>query len=177
MRLTVAVRDTILGVSGSYTPLPYLSRPSSLHTFKSSKGRFAMSTPTAYGMSRSLSIPFEEADQQVRAALQEEGFGVLTEIDVRETLKKKLDVDFRPYRILGACNPALAHQALSAEEQVGLLLPCNVIVYEGNEVGTSVVAVLDPQAQLAVAANEALVSLGAEVRARMERVLARLPDD
>jgi uncharacterized protein (DUF302 family) len=86
-------------------------------------------------------------------------------------------VDFRPYRILGACNPALAHQALSAEEQVGLLLPCNVIVYEGNEVGTSVVAVLDPQAQLAVAANEALVSLGAEVRARMERVLARLSDD
>lgn len=135
-----------------------------------------MSTPTTYGMSRSLSIPFDAADQQVRAALQEEGFGVLTEIDVKETLKKKIDVDFRPYRILGACNPALAHQALSAEEQVGLLLPCNVIVYAGEEEGTSVVAVLDPQAQLSVAANEALETLGTEVRSRMERVLARLED-
>jgi uncharacterized protein (DUF302 family) len=85
-------------------------------------------------------------------------------------------VDFRPYRILGACNPPLAHQALSAEEQVGLLLPCNVIVYAGEAPGTSVVAVLDPQAQLAVAGNEALTSLGQEVRSRMERVLARLVD-
>jgi len=135
-----------------------------------------MSQGNAYGMSRSLAIPFEEADAQVRVALQEEGFGVLTEIDVRETLKKKLDVDFRPYRILGACNPPLAHQALSAEEQVGLLLPCNVIVYAGEAPGTSVVAVLDPQAQLAVAGNEALTSLGQEVRSRMERVLARLVD-
>lgn len=129
---------------------------------------------TPYGMSRALDVPFEEADRRVREALQKEGFGVLTEIDVQETLKKKLDVDFRPYRILGACNPPLAHKALAAEEQVGLLLPCNVIVYEGASEGTSVVAVLDPQAQLSAAGNPALDELGAEVLARMERVLANL---
>lgn len=128
----------------------------------------------AYGMSRTLGIPFEEADARVREALQAEGFGVLTEIDVRETLRKKLDVDFRPYRILGACNPPLAHRALTAEEQVGLLLPCNVIVYQGASDEESVVAVLDPRAQLAVAGNPALDELGAEVLARMERVLAAL---
>jgi uncharacterized protein (DUF302 family) len=126
---------------------------------------------TRYGLTRTLEIPFEEADQRIRAALQTEGFGVLTEIDVRETLKKKIDVDFRPYRILGACNPTLAHGALGLEEQVGLLLPCNVIVYEGKEPGTSVVAVLDPRAQLSVAGNPELESLGGEVRARMHRVL------
>jgi uncharacterized protein (DUF302 family) len=129
---------------------------------------------TSYGLSRTLDVPFEEADRRVREALQQEGFGVLTEIDVRETLKKKLDVDFRPYRILGACNPPLAHRALSAEEQVGLLLPCNVIVYQGTEEGSSVVAVLDPRAQLAVAGNPVLDELGAEVLSRMERVLASL---
>jgi len=129
---------------------------------------------TSYGLSRTLDMPFEEADRRVREALQQEGFGVLTEIDVRETLKKKLDVDFRPYRILGACNPPLAHKALSAEEQVGLLLPCNVIVYQGAEEGSSVVAVLDPRAQLAVAGNPVLDELGAEVLSRMERVLANL---
>jgi uncharacterized protein (DUF302 family) len=129
---------------------------------------------TSYGLSRTLHVPFEEADRRVREALQQEGFGVLTEIDVRETLKKKLDVDFRPYRILGACNPPLAHRALSAEEQVGLLLPCNVIVYQGTEEGSSVVAVLDPRAQLAVAGNPVLDELGAEVLSRMERVLASL---
>jgi uncharacterized protein (DUF302 family) len=148
----------------TYTPPPY---PDKVIT---------MSAAAPYGMSRTLAVSFEDADAQVRAALKEEGFGVLTEIDVQETLKKKLDVDFRPYRILGACNPPLAHKALSAEEQVGLLLPCNVIVYAGETPGTSVVAVLDPQAQLAVAENEALKSLGEEVRSRMERVLARLSD-
>jgi uncharacterized protein (DUF302 family) len=128
----------------------------------------------AYGMTRTLEIPFAEADRRVRDALKEEGFGVLTEIDVRETLKNKLDVEFRPYRILGACNPPLAHRALTAEEQVGLLLPCNVIVYEGPTPESSVVAVLDPRAQLSVAGNPALDELGAEVRIRMERVLAAL---
>jgi uncharacterized protein (DUF302 family) len=134
-----------------------------------------MSEHAAYGMSRTLSVPFDEADRLVREALKVEGFGVLTEIDVRDTLKQKLDVEFRPYRILGACNPPLAHQALSAETQVGLLLPCNVIVYEGNSPNESVVAVLDPSAQLSVAENPALEELGQEVRARMERVLASLP--
>jgi uncharacterized protein (DUF302 family) len=129
---------------------------------------------SAYGMTRTLDIPFPEADRRVRDALKEEGFGVLTEIDVRETLKAKLDVDFRPYVILGACNPPLAHRALKAEEQVGLLLPCNVIVYEGTTPDTSVVAILDPRAQLSVAGNPALDELGADVRSRMERVLATL---
>ncbi len=127
-----------------------------------------------YGMRRTLDVPFDEADRRVREALKAEGFGILTEIDVRETLKTKLDVDFRPYRILGACNPPLAHRALTAEEQVGLLLPCNVIVYEGRDPHSSVVAILDPRAQLAVAGNPELDALGAEVRSRMERVLAAL---
>jgi len=134
-----------------------------------------MSKHATYGMSRNLSIPFDEADRLVREALKEEGFGVLTEIDVRDTMKQKLDVEFRPYRILGACNPPLAHKALSAETQVGLLLPCNVIVYEGDSPKESVVAILDPSAQLSVAGNPALEELGHEVRARMERVLASLP--
>lgn len=126
---------------------------------------------TRYGLTRTLDIPFDEADARIRAALQAEGFGVLTEIDVRETFRKKLDVDFRPYRILGACNPTLAHGAMGIEEQVGLLLPCNVIVYEGKDPGTSVVAALDPQIQLSVAGNPHLEALGSEVRARMKRVL------
>ncbi|CAN5688539.1 DUF302 domain-containing protein [soil metagenome] len=127
-----------------------------------------------YGLGRTLQVPFHEADRRVREALQAEGFGVLTEIDVRETLRKKLDIEFRPYRILGACNPPLAHKALTAEEQVGLLLPCNVIVYEGSSPDESVVAILDPKAQLAVAENPLLDELGADVLARMERVLAAL---
>lgn len=127
-----------------------------------------------YGLKRTVALPFAEAEQRVREALGREGFGVLTEIDVRETLRKKLDVDHRPYRILGACNPPLAYQALSSEIDVGLLLPCNVIVYEGDEPGTSVVAALDPVPQLGVAGNETLDGLAADVRARMERVLAAL---
>jgi uncharacterized protein (DUF302 family) len=134
----------------------------------------ASMTESSYGLSRTLQVPFDEADRRVREALQAEGFGVLTEIDVRETLRKKLDIEFRPYRILGACNPPLAHQALTAEEQVGLLLPCNVIVYEGGSPDESVVAVLDPKAQLSVAGNPALDELGADVLARMQRVLASL---
>ncbi|MEX2530070.1 MAG: DUF302 domain-containing protein [Gemmatimonadota bacterium] len=127
-----------------------------------------------YALKRTVALPFAEAEQRVREALGEEGFGVLTEIDVQETLRKKLDVDHRPYRILGACNPPLAYQALSSEIDVGLLLPCNVIVYEGDEPGTSVVAALDPVPQLGVAGNETLDGLAADVRARMERVLAAL---
>jgi uncharacterized protein (DUF302 family) len=135
-----------------------------------------MTEPTqgAYGLSRTLDLPFDEADRRVREALKSEGFGVLTEIDVQQTLRQKLDVEFRPYRILGACNPPLAHQALGVEEQVGLLLPCNVIVYEGASPETSVVAILDPAAQLAVAGNPELDALGRDVLARMKRVLAAL---
>lgn len=127
-----------------------------------------------YGLKTTLEMPFEEADARVREELQKEGFGVLTEIDVKETLKKKLDVDFRRYRILGACNPPLAHQALSAETDIGLLLPCNVVVYEGDEAGTSVVAALDPELQLGVTGRDDIRPLATEVRKRMERVLEAL---
>lgn len=131
-------------------------------------------TGTSYGLKRTLDLPFEEADARVREELQKEGFGVLTEIDVKETMKKKLDVDFRPYRILGACNPPLAHQALSAEIDIGLLLPCNLVVYAGEEAGTTVVAALDPEIQLSITGRDDIAPLAAEVRARMERVLAAL---
>lgn len=127
-----------------------------------------------YGIKKTLEMPFEEADARVREELQKEGFGVLTEIDVKETLKKKLDVDFRRYRILGACNPPLAHQALNAETDIGLLLPCNVVVYEGDEAGTSVVAALDPELQLGVTGRDDIRPLATEVRKRMERVLEAL---
>lgn len=124
-----------------------------------------------YGMKKNLSVPVDEADAKVREALKEEGFGVLTEIDVKATFKEKIDVDFEPYRILGACNPSLAHQALSAEKDIGLLLPCNVVVYEGREEGTSVVSVLDPIIQLGVTDREDIAPMAHEVRRRMERVL------
>jgi len=124
-----------------------------------------------YGFKRTVSLSVDEAEQRVRDELQKEGFGILTEIDVKATLKKKMDVDFRPYRILGACNPPLAHQALSAEIDIGLLLPCNVIVYEGEREGTSVVAVINPKVQLGVTGREDIVPFAEEVEARMLRVL------
>lgn len=119
-------------------------------------------------------LPYERAVERVREALAAEGFGVLTEIDVRATLQKKLGVEFRPYVILGACNPPLAHRALSAERDVGLLLPCNVIVYAADIPGRSVVAALDPVEQLKLAGNAALEPLAADVRQRLERALQRL---
>ena len=127
-----------------------------------------------YGLKRTLSLTPDEADKKVREELQKEGFGVLTEIDVRATLKQKLDVDFRPYRILGACNPQLAHQALSAETDIGLLLPCNVVVYEGEEEETSVVGILDPGVQLGVTGQDDINHLADEVRTRLSRVLDAL---
>lgn len=127
-----------------------------------------------YGLKRVVAVPFEEADSRVREALSREGFGILTEIDVRETLRKKLDVEFRPYRILGACNPPLAHRALGAEIDVGLLLPCNVIVYEGEEPGTSVVAAIDPVVQLGVTGRDDLEPLAREVKERLGRALAAI---
>ena len=127
-----------------------------------------------YGTKKTLPLPVERADERVREELRKEGFGVLTEIDVKETLKKKLDVDFRPYRILGACNPPLAHRALSAERDIGLLLPCNVVVYQGDSEDESVVAVLDPVTQLSVTGRDDIAPLADEVRERMERVLQAL---
>ncbi len=130
-----------------------------------------MTRTTSYALSTTVNLPWEAAVERAREELGKEGFGVLTEIDVRETLKKKLDVDFKKYVILGACNPPLAHQALSAEEQIGLLLPCNVIVYEAATPGSSVVAALDPVEQLKITGNEAIGPLAQEVRDRMTRVL------
>lgn len=127
-----------------------------------------------YGMVVHLDAPYEEAIARTTAALQSEGFGVLTEIDVKATMKKKLDVAFRKYVILGACNPRLAHQALTAEPELGLLLPCNVIVYEDN--GGSTVSIVDPAQMLSVADNPALQPIAGEARERLQRVAAALAE-
>lgn len=133
-----------------------------------------MSNDISYGLKKTLNMSMDDAEARVREALMSEGFGVLTEIDVKATLKAKIDVDFRPYKILGACNPALAHQALTEELDIGLLLPCNVVVYAGTDEGTSVVSILDPAQQLAVSGRDDIKPLADEVLARMERVLAAL---
>lgn len=126
---------------------------------------------TRYGFSVTVNQPYEHAVQRVREELAREGFGVLTEIDVRETFRRKLDVEFRPYVILGACNPPLAHRALTQVLDIGLLLPCNIVVYAGDEEGTSVVAAMDPEAALELAGNDAIAAIAREVKARLERVL------
>ena len=120
-----------------------------------------------------LNVPYETAIEQATVALKEEGFGVLTQIDVKATLKKKLDADFRRYIILGACNPTLAHQALQAELDIGLLLPCNVIVYEDDE-GQSVVSIIDPMAMLSVVEGGIVDNVATEATARLTRVAERL---
>jgi uncharacterized protein (DUF302 family) len=127
---------------------------------------------TRYGIGTTVNLPYEQAVERTRAALAGEGFGVLTEIDVRATLQAKLGADFRPYVILGACNPPLAQRALGAELDIGLLLPCNVVVYAADEPGRSVVAAMDPVEALALTGNEAIRPLAAEVRERLERALA-----
>ena len=127
-----------------------------------------------YGLSVTLSVPFETAVADATAALKAEGFGVLTTIDVQHTLKTKLNRDFRKYMILGACNPALADRALQAELEIGLLLPCNVIVYETGT-GQSVVAAMAPLAALGVVgANSALQDVAREADERLRRALAAL---
>jgi uncharacterized protein (DUF302 family) len=126
---------------------------------------------TPYGISVTVPLAYDEAVQRVRAELAKEGFGTLTEIDVTKTLKEKLGADFRPYVILGACNPPLAYQALTAEPDIGLLLPCNLVVYATDDPAQSVVAAMDPVAALSLAGNPAVAPLAAEVRARLERVL------
>ena len=131
---------------------------------------------TRYGLATRVSMPYESAVQTTREELAKEGFGVLTEIDVAATLKTKLGVEFRPYRILGACNPPLAHQALSAELDIGLLLPCNVVIYEADDPGECTVAAFDPVAGLALTGNEQVRPIGEAVRARLERVLAAVEE-
>ncbi len=127
---------------------------------------------TRYGIGVTVRQTFDRAVEVTKEELAKEGFGVLSEIDIAGALKKKLDVDFRPYVILGACNPPLAHQALQAERDIGLLLPCNVIVYAGDEEGESVVAAMDPVEALALTGNEAIGPVAQDVRARLQRVLA-----
>lgn len=133
-----------------------------------------MVTATNLGIQVHLDAPYEVAVEQVTAALKEQGFGVLTEIDVKATMKKKLDVDFQKYVILGACNPPLAHRALSAEPAIGLLLPCNVIVYEDEAQGGSVVSLVNPIAMLGFVDNPALAPVAQEARTRLEKVAAAL---
>ncbi|HEY8492035.1 MAG TPA: DUF302 domain-containing protein [Dehalococcoidia bacterium] len=125
-----------------------------------------------YGFGVRVPLPYQQALEATKAALQEQGFGVLTEIDVAATLREKLGADFRRYQILGACNPPLAHRALSTEVDVGLLLPCNVVVYE--EDGESVVEVLDPARMVDLTGNPALRDVAAEARDRLRRALDRL---
>ena len=128
---------------------------------------------TQLGFTTQVDMDFEAALAHVTSALQAEGFGVLTEIDVKATLKKKLDVDFRPYRILGACNPSLAHRALSCAPEVGLLLPCNVTVSQVED-GKVEIAIIDPIMMLDVATNPDLQPVAKEARERLERVTAAL---
>lgn len=128
----------------------------------------------AYGLKRSIPLPLGQADQRVREELQKEGFGILTEIDVKATLKAKLDVEFKPYKILGACNPPLAHRALTEEVDIGLLLPCNVILYEGDSPDTTVVGVINPTVQLGITGRPDIQPLAEEVGTRMRRALDAL---
>ena len=128
-----------------------------------------------YYFSKTLDMPVDQAVQHVTEALAAKGFGVLTTIDVAATLKKKLDVDFRPYMILGACNPPFAHQALLAEDKIGTMLPCNVIVQEVADMpGMVEVAAVDPVASMAAVANPQLAAVAQEVRARLKRVVDSL---
>jgi len=129
-------------------------------------------TEGRYGLAVRLELPYEEAVERTKAALQEEGFGVLTEIDVKATLKQKLNADFRKYVILGACNPPLAHRALQAELEIGLLLPCNVIVYEQGD--GVVVSAIDPERAMSVVENPALQEVAETVKAKLHRVVETL---
>ena len=121
-----------------------------------------------YGFSKSVDLPYDQAIGKVTAELKKEGFGILTTIDVKDTLKKKIDVDFKKYTILGACNPPLAHRALQTEEEIGLLLPCNVIVYEKEN--KSVISIFDPALMSKVVENEKLNPIADEVREKLKRV-------
>jgi uncharacterized protein (DUF302 family) len=124
---------------------------------------------TTYGFGGTVHLAYAEAVAKTKAALKEQGFGVLCEIDVKQTMKEKRGIDFRPYVILGACNPPLAEKALEVELDLGLLLPCNVVVYEIE--GGSVVAAMDPEPVLGIVGNPALEPIAREVKQRLQRAL------
>ena len=123
-----------------------------------------------YAIRRTVPLPYEETLELVREALKEQGFGILSEIDIRAKLKEKIGADFRHYMILGACNPPMAYKALLAEEDLGLLLPCNVIVYETGE-RDSVVAAIDPQSMVSITGNAALKAVADDATARLTRAI------
>jgi len=130
---------------------------------------------TRYGIGTTIPLEYEQAVTRTKEALAAEGFGILAEIDVAATLKQKLGVDFRPYVILGACNPQLAHRALSAERDIGLLLPCNVVVYAADVPGRSVVAAMNPVEALRLTGNDVITPVADEARQRLVRALESLP--
>lgn len=127
----------------------------------------------SYFISKNVNLSFDNAIEKVTAELKNEGFGILTEIDVKTTLKKKLDVDFRNYKILGACNPPFAHQALLEEEHIGIMLPCNVVVQESLS-GTIIVSVVDPIVAMGTVQNEKLAPLATNIKQKLEKVLENL---
>ncbi len=126
-----------------------------------------------YYYSRTIEMPYETAIERTTEELKKEGFGVLTQIDVQATLKKKLDVDFRPYIILGACNPPFAYKALQAERNLGLLLPCNVIVQDAGD-GKTEVAAIDPAASMQTVENASLADVADEVRSKLKKVIENI---
>ena len=128
---------------------------------------------TKYYFDKTVDLSFEDAIARVTEELKKEGFGILTEIDVQATLKKKLEVDFRPYRILGACNPPFAYKALSAESHIGVYLPCNVIVQDAGN-GKTEVAAVDPLVAMSRVENPALEPVAKEVQAKLQRVIENL---
>jgi uncharacterized protein (DUF302 family) len=132
--------------------------------------------PVSYGFGKKVSLPYAQAVEATRAALKEQGFGVLTEIDIKQTMKDKRGIDFRPYIILGACNPPLAEQALEVELEVGLLLPCNVIIYADEQGGGSVVKAMDPEAALGIVGNSELAIVALEAKSRLQKALDTLPN-
>ena len=125
---------------------------------------------TKYYFGKTVELSFDDAIVRVTEELKKEGFGVLTEVDIQATLKKKLDVDFRPYKILGACNPPFAYKALQAEQNIGLLLPCNVIVQDAGN-GKTEIAAIDPLVSMSKVENPALEPVAMEIKAKLQRVI------